>query len=148
MVNWSLDNTMSFVMIDYDSYENKLGDFICFRGFSDGGVRGQSDWNATGVGACGWVLQGGTFDENIKVSWSTIAYGGVFLGHSVTSFDAELSGVEGLAFTLLYMFGLSEECCALSLLRPPGLLATRGSPTSRNQKLELGRLHVFVRIFP
>ena len=79
---------------------------LAFRGSSDGGVRDQSSWTLTGKAACGWVVEGGfVCNPSGVIQWTPLMYGRVYLGLGFNSFDAELSGVEGLVQGLCHLLG-------------------------------------------
>ena len=51
LVNKALDTESSSIVILADYHKNNFESVIAFRGFSDGGVRGQSNWTCTGKAA-------------------------------------------------------------------------------------------------
>ena len=71
------------------------------------GVRKQSEWDTNGMAACGWILEGAvSTDTKAGLQWVPLLHGCVFLGGGLSSFEAELAGVEGLASGIAYLNSL------------------------------------------
>ena len=96
----------------FDCFKNfSSRNFIAIRGFSDGGVRNQSDWENGGYAACGWVLEAAFgFHASTGLLWVPLIHGHAYLGRGFTSFEAELAGVDGLVQTLLFVFSVPGRC--------------------------------------
>ena len=59
----------------YDYSKKHYDSVIAYRGFSDGGVQGQSDWTCTGKAACGWVPEVGlTFSSDGVIQWTPLMH--------------------------------------------------------------------------
>ena len=111
LVNKALDLEASEIVLTPVVHQNNLSNLLALRGFSDGGVRHQSMWYSEGSAACGWVVQGGfSMNSESQIQWTTLAYGSIFLVSGITSFEAELAGVEGLTQTLLFLFLVPGRC--------------------------------------
>ena len=99
----------SKIVISSEWHKTSLDSILAFRGFSDGGVRGQSSWQTNGRAACGWVIQGSfSFLVDGTLLWSPLMHGQIFLGPGYTSFDAELRGAEALTQGLMHLLQGSE----------------------------------------